>query len=411
MKRLARIALISSLALGGNSAGIRLAAATVANEYRVPELLFSGEARGPYRTGTFEEMWIDTQRDDPTTADPAARRRLMVQVWYPALFAGDPQRAAYALNAQLYSRDERYRLLERAKDVRTTSVLKASLAVAPRQFPVLIYNPGAGYPPFSATFQTEFLASHGYVVVSVGHSDISGIQRFPDGYVYRRERNVPGISDEQRRSMTAVEQLWSWIKQISEWQTSLHVRDISFVLDRLQSMAATRDSFFYGRLDMQRVGALGWSLGGAASLQASRDDERIKAAANFDGRLYTDAVDTGTRRPILQLHADRRRIAAPTAADREVQLVGDSLFWRMLSKTDADWYDLTLSGATHQHFSDVTLLEPLDPEYMHPRVAHDITNAFTLEFFDKYLRGRTDTPLLSGSKRFADTRLVRNDVP
>lgn len=386
-------------------------APSFATDYRVPEGLFSGDERGPYATGTFEELWTDPQRGDDATSDPDDRRKLMVQVWYPATYEGDPPRALYALSPQFYPNDEKQSWMHRARAVRTTSVLNARLAAEPRQFPVLIYNPGAGYPPFSATFQTEFLASHGYVVVAVGHSDVTRIERFPDGSNYRADRYRPTVTDEQRKAMTPVEELWSWIRQISAQEVTLHVRDISFVLDRLQARAAQRGDFFYRRLDLARVGSLGWSLGGAASFQASRDDERIQAAINFDGRLYTDAIDTGSHRPLLMMHADRRRRPMPTAADREVQLVGDSLLWRMFSHTDADWYEVTVSGTTHQHFSDLTLLQPVDSEEMHPRLAHDIANAFALEFFDRYLRGQTDTPLLSGQKRLVDAPVIRSRTP
>lgn len=415
MIRLATLVLSCSGALAALMLPLRTAladpaldddAASLTDAYRVPRHLFASDVRGSYRTGTFEELWVDTQREEETSSIAGDKRHLMVQVWYPAEVAGDPPTASYALHRELYGGGAGQQWLDRASAVLTTSVLKAPLAAQPRKFPVLIYNPGSGYPPFSATFQTEFLASHGYVVVAVGHSDVSQIERFPDGTSYRRDRNVPMVTDEQRRNMTAVEELWSWIKQISRQETSLHVRDIGFVLDRLQSQATTRGSFFFGRLDLERVGALGWSLGGAASFQASRDEPRIKAAVNFDGRLYTDAVDTGTHRPILMVHGDRRQGPLPSAAEREVRLVADSLFWRMFSNTDADWYDLTLQGAHHQHFSDLTLMRPADPQYLHPRQAHDISNEFTLEFFDKYLRGRADTPLLSGGKRYPDTQLI-----
>lgn len=386
-------------------------AASLAADFRVPDGLFSGDQRGPYSIGTFEELWIDSQRDDEATSDPNDKRKLMIQVWYPAVFKGDPPRAAYALSPQLYPDDEKQSWMHRARAVRTTSVLKAPLAAEPRQFPVLIYNPGSGYTPFSATFQTEFLASQGYIVVAVGHSDVSRIERFPDGSTYRADRNRPAVTDEQRKTMTPVEELWSWIRQTSAQEVTLHVRDISFVLDRLQARSQKRGDFFYQRLDLNRVGSLGWSLGGAASFQASRDDERVKAAINFDGRLYTDAIDTGSRRPLLMMHADRRRKPMPTAADREVQLVGDSLLWRMFSHTDADWYEVTVSGTTHQHFSDLTLLKPVDSEEMHPRLAHDIANAFALEFFDRYLLGRVDTPLLSGQKRLVDAPVISSRTP
>jgi dienelactone hydrolase len=57
----------------------------------------------------------------------------------------------------------------------------------------------------------------------------------------------------------------------------------------------SRADRFYRRLDLESVGALGWSLGGVLALQASRDEPRIKAAVNLDGWLYTDVPETGTR--------------------------------------------------------------------------------------------------------------------
>jgi dienelactone hydrolase len=45
---------------------------------------------------------------------------------------------------------------------------------------------------------------------------------------------------------------------------------------------------FFGRPDLTRIGMLGWSFGGATSLQMSRDDPRVKAAVNYDGDLFGD---------------------------------------------------------------------------------------------------------------------------
>ncbi|MBL8272151.1 MAG: hypothetical protein JNL55_37465, partial [Steroidobacter sp.] len=46
---------------------------------------------------------------------------------------------------------------------------------------------------------------------------------------------------------------------------------------------------------------------------------------------------------------------------------------------------------------------------MHPRVAHDIVNRFSLEFFDKYLKGSTNTPLLSGTEQYRDVLLQQSE--
>ncbi len=393
--------------------GLLVAGEASEEAFHVPTHIFAGDARGPFQTGTFEELWIDRQRSEPDTADPTNRRHLMVQVWYPAVFKGDPQRAPYSLHRELYPNDADEAWLDAAGAVRTTSVEQARLAPAPARFPVLIYNPGALHPHFSATFQTEFLASHGYVVVAVGHTGINRIERFPDRYEYKPTVKAGNTDNPADSSRSEMERFQQEVAHIATVLMPVQVQDICFVLDQLGKMDETRGNRFYHRLDLDAVGALGWSLGGALSLQASHDEPRIKAAANLDGWLYADVADSGTHRPVLVMHGDAEFARRPqdSAANRELNLVGNSLRWKMLARTDADWYDLTLRHTPHLYFSDRSLLEPADPQNLYPRLAHDIMNAYTLEFFDKYLRHRTDAPLLSGEASYPDADLVKKIVP
>ena len=405
---------LPGLMIGAVMAMVSVAAAKAAEPaaepLRIPVHVFAGTPRGPFQTGTFEELWIDSARDENTTSDPADKRHLMVQIWYPAAFKGDPPRAAYALHRDLYPHDEDASWMDDAAAVRTTSVLNAPLAANPVPFPVLLYNPGGGHPPFSGTAQTEYLASHGYVVVAIGHTGLTRIERFPDGYVYKPDVNDAEVSDGEAKGMTETERFRLQVKRYAERMMPVQVQDIRFVLDRLQAMNGDRRSRFHQRLNLDKVGSLGWSLGGALSLQATRDEPRVKAGVNLDGWLYTDVSETGTHRPIMQMHgaglpsSDLER----SAADHELATVADTRTWSLYAKTDADWYDLTLNGAEHGHFADRTLFERIDVALMHPRLAHDIVNRFTLEFFDKYLRGATETPLLSQKQVYPETTLLKS---
>jgi dienelactone hydrolase len=397
------------LALGG-CALTALGAEPVTGPYPIPDNVFAGEARGPYKTGTFEELWIDAQRDETTTSDPVDKRHLMVQFWYPASFEGDPPRARYALHRELYPHDEDARWLDEVKSVRTTSVLNASVAQSAQPFPVLIYNPGAEHPPFSGTFQTEFLASHGYVVVAIGHTDVTRIERFPDGSHYKADLGRTVLEDNAADSRLDVTRFEALAKKYAHTTMRIHLQDIAFVLDKLAAMNGSRSDRFYRRLDLERVGALGWSLGGVLALQASRDEPRIKASVNLDGWLYTDVQETGTHQPILQMHSGGLPSArqAQTAADRALALVAQSKYWQVYARTDADWYDVTLERAEHENFSDRTLFEVADPQVMYPGLAHEIVNRFALEFFDKYLRHSANTPLLSGEQAYPEVTLVKH---
>ncbi len=374
---------------------------------RFPEDVFvGGTVRGPYRTGTFEELWIDERRDETTTSDPSDKRHLMVQIWYPAEFSGSPERAPYVLHRGLYGAHT-WHSADRVAAMPTNSVLKAPLVADPRVLPVLIYNPGGGSAHFTGTFITEFLASHGYVVVGIGHTDLTDIERFPDGYVYKRV-NSPYLTDEESKRLSPEEGFREQIKRFSEQMMPIHVQDIRFALDQLQTWNATPGNRFYKRLDLEHVGTFGWSLGGALSLQASCDEPRIKAAVDLDGTIV---ADTGTQRPVLVMtvRPERPEEAHPDTPARahEIGALDQARFWKWFARSDGDWYRVTLAHTYHGQFSDDSLFWPPAPNFMHPRLAHDIINTYTLEFFDKYLRGRKETPLLDGKSSYPDAALIR----
>ena len=391
-----------------------LAEAT-SDSYRVPAHVFAGDPRGPYETGTFEELWINEALEDPSTADPHDKRKVMVQIWYPATVPKRARRAPYVLSPQLYAKDHWVHQLEH---VQTQSFLDAPVAATVERFPVLIYNHGGGNPHFSATFQTEFLASHGYVVVSIGHSGANDIERFPDGSSYRND-GVSWRASPPENAQLASRDGFEYVWQHSD--LSLFVKDISFALDRLGAMNANPKHRFYERLDLDRVGSLGWSLGGFISLQATRDEPRIKAAVNLDGWPYglmgsNGAVTRGVERPVLLMFAGPSEAAGipaypggeVDAEQVELARAAYTYYWTMLRRSTADWYYVTIARTDHGNFSDPPLFAASDPEWLHPRVAHAIINGYVLEFFDKQVRGSQEaTPLLSGERHFPEATLLR----
>lgn len=394
-----------------------LVASTAAAEpvaFHVPEQLFAGEPRGAYETGTFEELWVDEAREDPSTADPNDKRKVLVQVWYPAIVSKDARRASYAINPQLYAKDH---WVHRLAHVQTRSMRDAPPAAAPARFPVLIYNHGGLHPHFSATYQTEFLASQGFVVVAIGHPGANEIERFPDGTAYVND-GVKWMAQAPNR-----ERLSPRDKHEYGWVNSdlrFLIEDIRFVLDRLVALDAAPEHRFHRRLDLDRVGALGWSLGGFVSLQAARDEPRIKAAANLDGWPYgllgpNGVVTLGSEKPVLLMIAGSidwghvpHAVGEVDAGELEAGLAAVTLYWTMLRRTTADWYQVTVDRTTHESFADNLLFVPQDPHLLHPRAAHAIINGYVLAFFDRYVRGSgEESPLLSGKQQFPEATLLR----
>lgn len=382
--------------------------------YRVPVDLFASDPRGPHSVGTFEELWVNDRIDDPSTSKAGDARKLMVQVWYPSATSQNPRKAPYAISPQLYADDH---WVQKLAHVRTQSVMGAPLATGTNRWPVLIYNHGGTHTHFSATFQTEFLASHGYVVVSIGHSGANEIRRFPDGSTYLndgkqwRGQAPEGVKLSRRQQLESM---------LATSDVSLYVQDISFVLDRLSQMDVDPGNRLRGRLDLSRVGSLGWSLGGFTSLQATRDEPHIKAAANLDGWPHgllgpKGVVTLGSEKPVLlmfggegpvpqargkNMEADASRIEMSSAAALH--------FWTMLDRSSSDWFHITIDRTDHGSFADTSLFKPHDPRMLHPRAAHAMINAYVLAFFDKYVKGSIgDSPLLSGSVSYPEAAVLR----
>lgn len=383
----------------------------------VPVDIFADQARGPYRTGTFEALWVNEAQDDPSTTAVGDSRKVMVQLWYPATSSEQPDHAPYAISPQLYGESH---WVHQLGGVRTRSVLNAPVVEGRERLPVLIYNHGAMHPHFSGTFQTEFLASHGYVVVAIGHPGANEIERFPDGTAYRNDgmtywAKPPAGERPARRELA--EYLWA------HGDLNLFIGDISFVLDRLAELDVDPEWRLRHRLALDRIGSLGWSLGGFLSLQAGREEPRIKAVANLDGLNLLGLMGArgvamlGSERPMLLMFADRSEEVSPPY--RGVELSADivermemraalvAYYWRMLRRSTADWYYISIAGADHAHFSDRVLFESVPKDRMPPHQAHDIVNRFTLEFFDKHLREGIQTPLLDGEEAFTEVGLFK----
>lgn len=386
--------------------------AGLAQEAKGVDGYWLGTEPGPDPTGTFETLLIDQSRSETTTADLDDKRHVMVQVWYPAEESSESEKAPYVLSPALFGDAARW-WLDTAETRRTQSVLNAPIMNGEDPLPVLIYNHGGGFPYFTGTFQTEFLASHGYVVVSVAHAGLDGIERYPDGYEYQPDAKEPQLSDEQRSEMTTLEQYrWMWDNDKIQSAYARDVEDITFVLDQIDDWNRTPNHPFYGRLDLERVGSFGWSIGGATSIEATVDEPRILAAINLDGWLYGRPVEaSGAPRPIMLIGGSEssERIAegAVDPAFEELNAEVNRRLWNMLRLTKPNWYRVTIVGAGHGHFSDLTtLLGGSAAEGINPERAHRIIDALTLEFFDKYLRGIDRTPLLSGADTLPEVRLV-----
>lgn len=358
----------------------------------IPERPFAPPT-GPHAIGMTEFRWTDESRPERFTRDPDDLRSVAVRVWYPTDEDGGGEGGAmYVQDMAEFGDGQDF---VPVTHVRTNAIQDAAPASGP--FPVLVYNHGGGWTRFTSTFTTEELASHGYVVASVGHNGFNKTQFLPDGSsVVADSLNFPEPTGDLYNDAMAS---WGFLDEhaFPEW-----VADAGFVIDQLEALNAG-DGLLAGRLDLDRIGMYGWSFGGATSIEMSAVEERVKAAIDHDGQLFGSAPSAGTTRPFMLMHGDVAADTPPFEDPDSIAAYNDAIDRLMAEVRDTDarlksastggWYDVTIAGTNHGSFSDLVLFIPGASPNIEPARGYEIINALTVAFFDRYLKG-AEAPLL-----------------
>lgn len=403
-RRISRVRLASRILGVGLGLLVVMLAATLASILPVFSL---PEPTGSHPVGTQYFFWTDEKRPDEFSNDPGDFRQISVQIWYPVALSGDEQPIPYmsqdAARAVTHAWDAPEFLLDHLALVRTHTYLGADVAQTGAPFPVITYSTSGLMSSHMALF--EELASHGYVVVCIGHPYWNpfvygpGGEALPfDGQIdyyqdwYAEDAAVDAAKSEivfarntptqERAHRTHNEKRPLAVRDLRRWAA-----DIGFVLDRLDAMNQG-SGFMAGDLDLERVGIMGFSKGGAASGQFCLTDERCQAGINLTGMMYGDIVDANLGRPFIFMSEEG--LSCPTC------YVND-LFYK---RAQSDAYRMKIRGARHASFGDPCLWGELltssdeEPAIACERMIH-IQNVYTLAFFDKHLRGMA-SPLLDG---------------
>lgn len=331
---------------------------------------------GPYPVGTVSRLLTDPSRSNryniPTNSS------FMVTIWYPAeARAGVLPEACVESNATLYAY-----LNTRNPSIVAQFVSHAlpSLPLATNQpsYPVVIYSHGGGFRRQNTDKALE-LASHGYVVVAVDHMWTTA-SVFPNGQV-------------------VVGQTVICANPKSCFQPFLDdgISDFRFVLDELGRLNIS-DALFAGRLDMERLGAFGFSAGAVPVAEFCRIDARCKAVALFDPgwimEAPTDLNQFGLQKPFLSMNSQRSdsRPPQPASPPYTTNWLHGSLVLFTNAINDAFWFQI--QDSTHQSFQDRGSLisdqaRTADPTSVSREQSRTI-RACMVSFFDKYLKGEDD---------------------
>jgi predicted dienelactone hydrolase len=362
---------------------------------------------GPYMVGTTTMHYSDSSRLD-LHAESAKFREFSVRVWYPASVKGDEETLPYMKAIEARSLAELYHMpsffLGHFNSVKTDSYLNA----APRagNYPVLFYSPSGDMLQNTALFQE--LASHGYIVFSVGHpywnafcyDSIGRVIPFDNANAYYSSMWDEESSDsvtaikERITIATNFEQKRMEHRKLNQYMPMeiadirLWAGDLSFLLDELENPGENHPEWMdYMETDL--AGVMGFSKGGSAAGQFCVTEPRCRAGVNLSGFMFGDAVEHGISVPFMFMENIE-----------EWCLDCNPICEILYKEAKNDAYMIRIKGARHGNFSDWSLvggylkiMGMTGP--IKGKRCLEIQARYVCSFFDRYLK-EEEAPLLDG---------------
>jgi predicted dienelactone hydrolase len=386
----------SGWAIGGSVMGLLvwLMALTLPYVLPVPKI---PEPTGAYVIGTQTFHLVDTSRDEIYTDEPADKREIMMQIWYPVDIDVNGETAVYledlaVMGPVLAERLNLPSFLLDHINLTKLHALKDVPVAANESFPVLVFSHGLRGMRQQNTAMVEELVSHGFVVATIDHTYGNVMTVFPEGRVAFYNPEVLSGEGNPPHTNTQLVQVWA--------------DDIGFVLDELTVWNEEDGGDFNGRLDLSKVGVFGHSTGGGATVQFCGQDERCQAGVGLDAWVVPvsdEIVAAGLDQPFLFLRADKWGFEDNT----ENHTIAEKLY----AEASETSYLATVDGANHYDFTDIPLLSPLTPQL---NLSSDMDSAYTVEmmntmtsaFFRQELQDAGD--LVLGAMVYPEMRLVGN---
>ena len=313
---------------------------------------------GPYQVGRRVVQINDAARGRALTAD----------VWYPVEQGVTAPLSIYQFIPGI--------------ELASLTALADAPASAAGPFPMVVYSHGSGGLRYIASWFTEALASHGFVVVAVDHTGNTALD------------SVTGASTP--RPVNALNR----------------VQDVQYLITAMLGISATAGDPLSGTMDPERIGVTGHSFGGFTTLATAGGYSNELGSVPADKRVKAIA----TMAPYSELNSDEELAAINIPSllvsgvlDTTTPIVNDTTRpWDLISGRPLLRMDIDKAG--HQSFTDVCRYQdslstlPNLPQVFIDVVnemalkgctkdlipideAHSITNGVTIAFLQTYVAG------------------------
>ena len=261
--------------------------------------------RGPFPVGVRTIEARDSGRD----------RWFSCELWYPA----EPKHTGQDLVPE--SQDF---FIVPPHGLKRSQTAVRDAAAHPGHYPLIIFSHSSGAGRRSATFLCTHVASHGYIIAALDHSEV----------VVAELRRKETESEEERAAR--------WKKVIDS-----RVPDVRFLIDRLLSNEVWKSE---AKLDETQLGIVGHSFGGWTALALPDVEPRIRAVvALAPGGASNPKPGILPARLAFQWRRDTPTLYLVAENDASLPLAG---MYELFERTPGTKQMVILRRADHLHFMD-----------------------------------------------------------
>lgn len=313
--------------------------------------------------GREARMLVDASRKE-TLSGREEPRRVVVHDYYPAAEGWRPERKG--LYRELYAP-----AWEQAADLLTEFGLDKDYfrgiesevyENAPRgttECPVVVLSPAMSIDQQLYQFLIVPLVQRGYRVVTVGATYESMCTVFPDGAF------VPHAECVKKSDLTD----HNWLRHL----VGIRRDDLRLALDELQ---------------LDRVGVVGHSLGGAGVFELAREEDRVKAVVLLDGSVQLMTLDRPVDTPLLNMRQEMDTYEAMRQMMREgaarAYIEAQTKLHSLLTGYQSS---VRVEEALHISFCDMPWVYMPHSDWQSVRKVNRAVLEAVSAFYDQFLRG------------------------
>jgi len=233
------------------------------NEFPIPT--------GDYSVGIINQHWVDSNLN----YEQKGSNKFNVQIFYPSnfdktkKFPYQPEKIAglkKILSMHFILPTSAWTCL--LSNIKSYAKPDAPIANQKNGYPIIIYLPGIGSLDLHNLYLEE-LASHGYVIAAIEPPFDILVSVFPNNTLIELNPVLAQAVKENNRA------------EIYKYRDEAHERWSKYIevtLKRLKKLNEDKQSIFYQKLDIDKIGIMGHSHGGAVALDFSKKINFVEQA-------------------------------------------------------------------------------------------------------------------------------------